>query len=192
MCVALLAPAVAMDIRLHVYRCWRQRLSEALAQPPHPKDRSRVSDIVSERLRRLTRNPLGSARGGSNPLGVVLSSNAISSAAGRSCHGLSQGDGSLLKIFVAYSVAKCLWARCEGANARATTRWGDSRPHVSAARVLRGQAWRSRRTPCWRLGMHGDAFARAAALRRGERQRAAERRGGGLVGGQGCKGDVGW
>ena len=82
LCVALLTPAVAMDIRLHVYRCLRQRLSEVLAQPPHPKDRSRVSDIVSERLRRLTRNPLGSARGGSNPLGVVLSSNAISSAAG--------------------------------------------------------------------------------------------------------------
>ena len=28
-------------------------------------------DTVSERLRRWTRNPLGSARGGSNPLGVV-------------------------------------------------------------------------------------------------------------------------
>ena len=29
-------------------------------------------DTVSERLRRWTRNPLGSARRGSNPLGVVL------------------------------------------------------------------------------------------------------------------------
>ena len=31
-------------------------------------------DTVSERLRRWTRNPLGSARRGSNPLGVVLQS----------------------------------------------------------------------------------------------------------------------
>ena len=30
------------------------------------------TDTVSERLRRWTRNPLGSARRGSNPLGVVL------------------------------------------------------------------------------------------------------------------------
>ena len=30
------------------------------------------NDTVSERLRRWTRNPLGSARRGSNPLGVVL------------------------------------------------------------------------------------------------------------------------
>ena len=33
----------------------------------------RKHDTVSERLRRWTRNPLGSARRGSNPLGVVLS-----------------------------------------------------------------------------------------------------------------------
>ena len=32
-------------------------------------------DSVSERLRRWTRNPLGSARRGSNPLAVVLRSN---------------------------------------------------------------------------------------------------------------------
>ena len=31
-----------------------------------------IRDTVSERLRRWTRNPLGSARRGSNPLGVVL------------------------------------------------------------------------------------------------------------------------
>ena len=34
----------------------------------------RRHDTVSERLRRWTRNPLGSARRGSNPLGVVLRS----------------------------------------------------------------------------------------------------------------------
>ena len=35
-------------------------------------ERCILSDTVSERLRRWTRNPLGSARRGSNPLGVVL------------------------------------------------------------------------------------------------------------------------
>ena len=34
--------------------------------------RHAISDTVSERLRRWTRNPLGSARRGSNPLAVVL------------------------------------------------------------------------------------------------------------------------
>ena len=33
---------------------------------------SHITDTVSERLRRWTRNPLGSARRGSNPLGVAL------------------------------------------------------------------------------------------------------------------------
>ena len=41
----------------------------------------RWHDTVSERLRRWTRNPLGSARRGSNPLGVVLSHRHLSACA---------------------------------------------------------------------------------------------------------------
>ena len=36
------------------------------------RDRSKSHDTVSEWLRRWTRNPLGSAREGSNPFGVVF------------------------------------------------------------------------------------------------------------------------
>ena len=39
---------------------------------------NRTSDTVSERLRRWTRNPLGSARRGSNPLGVVFCAMRVS------------------------------------------------------------------------------------------------------------------
>ena len=65
----LLAPSSSL------LRCWvggwvrgcevlRSRLQRFSCLPPH--------DTVSERLRRWTRNPLGSARRGSNPLGVAL------------------------------------------------------------------------------------------------------------------------
>ena len=47
-------------------RFLRRRLAEACAAT-----RPCINDTVSERLRRWTRNPLGSARRGSNPLGVV-------------------------------------------------------------------------------------------------------------------------
>ena len=40
--------------------------------PGRQQDAGQSHDTVSERLRRWTRNPLGSARRGSNPLGVVL------------------------------------------------------------------------------------------------------------------------
>ena len=48
-------------------------------------------DTVSEWLRRWTRNPLGSARRGSNPLGVGMRSSALGRAvvftlAQRDCH----------------------------------------------------------------------------------------------------------
>ena len=48
----------------------------------HPSDVSlSVGDTVSEWLRRWTRNPLGSAREGSNPFGVVfLTSDSKNSA----------------------------------------------------------------------------------------------------------------
>ena len=36
-----------------------------------------LSDTVSERLRRWTRNPLGSARRGSNPLGVDIAQSSV-------------------------------------------------------------------------------------------------------------------
>ena len=36
----------------------------------YTNSKANITDIVSEWLRRWTRNPLGSARGGSNPLGV--------------------------------------------------------------------------------------------------------------------------
>lgn len=38
----------------------------------HLRGRDAFKDTVSEWLRRWTRNPLGSARRGSNPLGVVF------------------------------------------------------------------------------------------------------------------------
>ena len=53
--------------------------------PPHPSKEELVrchsqiaNDTVSERLRRWTRNPLGSARRGSNPLGVVFCAMRVS------------------------------------------------------------------------------------------------------------------
>ena len=81
--------------------CWTRILDEAVSQGPILSSRGKAaartlvnvqmtcdpihhiklhsyslvdhcSDTVSERLRRWTRNPLGSARRGSNPLGVVL------------------------------------------------------------------------------------------------------------------------
>ena len=49
----------------------RVRLS-SLSADPKRRWVFNKHDTVSERLRRWTRNPLGSARRGSNPLGVVL------------------------------------------------------------------------------------------------------------------------
>ena len=57
-------------IQMHLKDIWgRQCLRCSLDDPG--------TDTVSERLRRWTRNPLGSARRGSNPLGVALSENSV-------------------------------------------------------------------------------------------------------------------
>ena len=60
-------------------RTWQTKIKQTLdcALASHTLAAYRLArhrhDTVSERLRRWTRNPLGSARRGSNPLGVVLS-----------------------------------------------------------------------------------------------------------------------
>ena len=70
--IVLVQPFAAERSRRHI-RHTHDGILTSLAPRRH--------DTVSERLRRWTRNPLGSARRGSNPLGVVLSHRHLSACA---------------------------------------------------------------------------------------------------------------
>ena len=70
--------------------------------PPHPSKEELVrchsqiaKDTVSERLRRWTRNPLGSARRGSNPLGVVFCAMRVQGLLPRHPHMSCTSTGAL-------------------------------------------------------------------------------------------------
>ena len=65
------------EVRVHLLNRSGRRAATILALARMLQGlRSLVRDTVSERLRRWTRNPLGSARRGSNPLGVACCTRA--------------------------------------------------------------------------------------------------------------------
>ena len=64
---------------------WRARVSPLMPGCTHVRPASAITDSVSERLRRWTRNPLGSARRGSNPLAVDYLFMATEAGPGENC-----------------------------------------------------------------------------------------------------------